>query len=313
MSELLVESLRGGRRETVHPVSASLVEDGQVRWSVGDDLASYWRSASKPFQLETSLAHLPSAAVASLSDRELAIGAASHSGEEGHVDTVRGLLARFGGDASELQCGAHPPVHEPTARQVPVPTNLHSNCSGKHAFMLAASRHAGFPLDYRGAEHPLQRANLARLDELASVRHELAIDGCSVPTFFAPLSAMARAWSRLAEAMADEAGSLGRIGWAMHREPWFTSGTDRFDRAVVSTASEPLAAKIGAEGVFCIALPKRRVGLALKCHTGNGDALAVAVRAALREHGVTLAGDFPWERVSNVRGVRVGERRAIWR
>jgi L-asparaginase II len=179
--------------------------------------------------------------------------------------------------------------------------------------MLGASRHAGFELDYRPADHPLQRANRSRLDEVAGVSHELAIDGCSVPTFFAPLSGKARAWSRLAEAMADEAGTLGRIGWAMHREPWHMSGSERLDRAVVAMASEPLAVKIGAEGVFCIALPRRRAGLAVKCHTGNADALAVAVKAVLLEHGVTLEGAFAWERVTNVRGVLVGERSARWR
>lgn len=313
MADLFVECLRGGRRETVHPVSAAWVEDGRVRWSVGDDVASYWRSACKPFQLDTSLAHLRPELVASLTEPELAVGAASHSGEPGHVALVEGLLARFGAHADALQCGAHAPMHEPSARAVATPTNLHSNCSGKHAFMLAASMQAGFSLDYRAADHPLQLANRARLDELGAIHHELAIDGCSVPTFFAPLSAKARAWSRLAEAMADDAGTLARIGWAMHREPWSMSGTERLDHTVVVAASEPLAVKIGAEGVFCLALPKRRAGLALKCHTGSGDALAIAVRAVLAEHGVTLAGDFPYQRVLNVRGLDVGERRALFR
>lgn len=313
MQELVIECLRGGRRETVHPVSAAWVEAGRVTWSVGEDVASYWRSACKPFQLDNSLAHLPEELAEALTERELAVGAASHSGEEDHVAIVGELLARFGLDSTQLQCGAHAPMHAPTARKLARPTNLHSNCSGKHTFMLAASRHSGFPLDYRPAEHPLQRANRARLDELAGVAHEWAIDGCSVPTFFAPLSAKARAWSRLAESMADKAGTLSRIGWAMHREPWHMSGTDRLDREVVIGASEPLAVKIGAEGVFCIALPQRRAGLAVKCHTGDGDALAVAVRAVLAEHGVTLEGAYRWERVHNVREVLVGERRAIWR
>ncbi|MBM4357489.1 MAG: asparaginase, partial [Deltaproteobacteria bacterium] len=113
MGDWVVESLRGGRRETVHPVSAFLVADGRVRWSIGDDVASYWRSASKPFQLAVSLAHLAPETVASLDDEQLAIGAASHSGEAGHVTTVRGLLGRFGCDEFDLQCGAHAPMHEP--------------------------------------------------------------------------------------------------------------------------------------------------------------------------------------------------------
>jgi L-asparaginase II len=69
---------------------------------------------------------------------------------------------------------------------------------------------------------------------------------------------------------------------------------------------------VGAEGLFCIALPERREGLAIKVHTGNADALAVAVHAVLLQHGVRLEAPWPWATVSNVRGAIVGERRAVW-
>jgi L-asparaginase II len=311
--------LRGGLPESVHPLSAVLYESGRVRWSVGDDVASYWRSACKPFQLSVSLEHLPDELVASLSNDELAVGAASHNGEARHVEVVEGLLTRLGASASALQCGAHAPMHEPTARLVAEPSVLHSNCSGKHSFMLGACLHAGLPHDYRPREHPLQERIAARLDELAGHVHPHAVDGCSVPTFFAPLSAQARAFCRLAEAMAERDTSLaresilGRIGWAMHDSSWFSSGTGRLDYVVVTGASEPLTVKVGAEGLFCIALPKRRAALAIKSHTGNADALAVGVRAVLERQGIAISGDFPWERITNVRGLVVGERRATFR
>ncbi|MFO0598831.1 MAG: asparaginase [Myxococcaceae bacterium] len=305
----VVECTRGGHREAVHPFSAVMVEGNAVRWQRGDDVGTFWRSASKPFQLVTSLSQLPAATVEALDERALAVGAASHSGQEEHVALVRSLLTRFGLDESQLQCGAHPPVHEASARAVREPTPIHNNCSGKHTFMLAACAAQGWPLDYRAVEHPLQRANRARLDELGGARHEVAIDGCSVPTFFAPLSTMARAWAALAESCGDAASLLGRVGRAMHRQPFFVSGADRLDLLVTERASEPLTVKVGAEGLFCIARHQARQGIAVKMHSGNADALAVAVRHVLSTLGVSLGPlDWPWATVRNVRQVAVGER-----
>jgi L-asparaginase II len=98
----------------------------------------------------------------------------------------------------------------------------------------------------------------------------------------------------------------------MHRQPWFMSGTSRLDLAVVEQAPEPLACKIGAEGLFCIAVPGRRMGIAVKAHTGSSDALAVGVRAVLAELGLPLSGPWPWAHLRNVREVEVGERVALW-
>ena len=309
---LTIQTLRNGLIEALHPVSAQLVGDGRIRWSVGSDIASFWRSASKPFQLAVSLGHMRPHTVDSLADEELALGAASHSGEAAHVALVESLLARLGCEEDSLQCGAHAPMHEPSAKALSTLRQVHSNCSGKHTFMLAACAARGFDMDYRPRTHPLQRANAAALDALAETVHGDGVDGCSIPTFHAPLSAKARAWAKLSVAMAEHDGYLGRIGWAMSRAPWFVSGTGRLDEAVVRSASETIAAKVGAEGLFCIALPERREGLAIKVHTGNTDALAVAVHAVLLQHGVRLEAPWPWATVSNVRGAIVGERRAVW-
>lgn len=301
---LSIRCLRGGLFEAEHAASACLVEGERVRWQVGPDVASFWRSACKPMQLATALECLPGL---DLTDEELAVGAASHSGQAAHVEVVTRLLSRLELSADALQCGAHPPMHEPTARSVGKPTVLHNNCSGKHTFMLAASRAQGWDLDYRAPEHPLQRRNRARLDDWAGVTHGVAVDGCSVPTFHAPLSGQARAWARLAAEMADGT-EAGRVGLAMSRQPFYMSGDGRLDLAVVTGASEALAVKVGAEGLFCIARPGSRQGIAVKVHTGNDAALAVAVKAVLGELGVALDGAWPWAEVRNVRKVLVGER-----
>jgi L-asparaginase II len=296
-----VVGLRNGHIETVHSCSVRVWEGGRVVLALGEDTASFWRSACKPFQLMNSLGCLEPGEVAKLGPEDLALGAASHSGQPAHVQRVRSLLGRFELRESDLQCGAHAPMHEPSARGLAAYDLAMSNCSGKHTYMLAACRNKGWNPDYRSIEHPLQKGNRTLLDLVCDCWHQVGVDGCSVPTFHAPLSAQARAWGYLSEMMAggdpEAPGSspslLGRIGWAMARQPFWMSGDSRLDLAVVQGASEPVAVKIGAEGLFCVARPGAKQGVAVKVHSGVSEALAPLVRYALAQVGVTISGELP--------------------
>lgn len=284
---------RGDCVEAVHPWSAVAAEaaSGAVVWATGADVITTWRSSSKPFQLACALEILGDPEI---SEELLAVGAASHSAEPVHVAVVEQILERFGLTEGDLRCGAHAPMSAVAAAELVKerhpPTQLHNNCSGKHAFMAAAARRGGWHPDYRPAAHPLQARILASIERLSGAPVPHAIDGCGVPTPFQPLSAVARAWAALAGAMGEPEGGgapeppiarLRRIGWAMARRPDLTSGSDRFDRQVVALAREPMAVKIGAMGLFCLALPARRLGIAVKIASGNADALAIAVPATL--------------------------------
>ncbi len=312
MSLPTVAQYRGEIVEALHPFSAVAVEGAQVVGRLGDEIQTTWRSASKPFQLATSLEALGDPEV---DTRTLAIGAASHSAEPVHVALVEALLSRFGLEAGLLRCGAHPPVHTPSAEQILRAgghfTDLHNNCSGKHTFMLAAAAQNGWALDYRPLAHPLQQRNRARLEALCGGPSATATDGCGVPTFGFPLSGLARAWAALAGAMADPDVDprLSRIGWAMAQHPELTSGTGRLDLDVVRGAQESMAVKIGAMGVFCIALPRRRLGVAVKVATGSGDVLPAAVQAALDAFAPgAFVPPADWEllKIRNVVGQAVG-------
>lgn len=319
--DLVVEQLRGGHFEASHPVSAVVADArGTVVEAVGAPLTTTWRSAAKPFQLEISLAHLPEPVQEALDARDLALGASSHSAEPEHVDRVLALLGTFGLTVDHLYCGAHEPIHLPSARALSREGReagpVHNNCSGKHAFMAAAAHYQGWAKDYRDPTHPLQERIRARIAERAGVAPEAGVDGCGVPCWVLPLPAMARAWAQLAEAMAaGEATALGRIGWAMQRHPWHVSGTGRAEEVLVREARCPLVCKIGAEGLMCGALPDRGLGFALKVRSGNADARAVATFALLARLEPDLvpgAAAEPWTVVRNVVGRPVGTRVARW-
>ncbi len=323
MTFLVVEQRRGFAVEGVHDVDGVACDaEGRVVASVGDDPTTTFRSAAKPFQLETSLSGLAVDQRAALTAQDLAIGAASHHGEPDHVLQVQGLLRKLGCQAGDLLCGAHEPSHAPSAHALyatgALPSVLHNNCSGKHAFMAAAARGQGFAPDYLAQDHPLQRQIYARVDERSgrAVRGAV-VDGCGLPCFVLPLSGMARAWAQLAVAMGPRAtgqdGSLGRIGLAMRDHPFLISGTDAFDGWLTSTA--PLLAKVGAQGLLCAALPELGVGVAIKIRSGADAVRPVAVWALLSSwFGATCPEPLPerFQVVTNAAGRAVGEIATRW-
>jgi L-asparaginase II len=208
----------------------------------------------------------------------------------------------------------HPPIDQASALELyahgELPSVLHNNCAGKHAFMATASHAQGFAADYRPAAHPLQQAIQERL--AARTDYGLAgsvIDGCGVPCFVAKLSAMARAYAAFAKETKHRGPSaLSAIGRAMRDHPLLVSGSDAFDGWLMQHSSG--IAKIGALGLICIAVPERGLGLAVKVSTGSEPVRAIATAAVLGRYfpGV-LSTELParYRLVHNLVGEQVGE------
>ena len=304
---MIVEERRGGYIEASHTVSAVLVDDaGVVRERVGEDLVTTWRSAAKPFQLASNLTALSAEQVGELAAADLALGSASHSGQERHIARIEVLLEKFGLDQRALYCGAHWPIHEPSARAVVDLGQIHNNCSGKHTFMAAAARALGGPEDYRDPDHVVQRRIRALMERcMAGGIVAGVVDGCGVPCWVSPMSSMARAWAGLGDLVE------GRLAASMQSEWWFVSGSDRDDGQLLAYSTGPLVAKVGAKGLMCLSVPDQRLGIAVKVHSGSADARAVAVHAVLERWFPGLVGAAavqPWTVVRNVVGDVVGDR-----
>lgn len=190
-------------------------------------------------------------------------------------------------------------------------SDLHNNCSGKHTFMLAATHKHQWPLDYRPPDHPLQQHIYKRVAHWTGVQPGLATDGCGVPTFCLPLQNIAQSWRQIAVDMAENPmhSRLGRIGTAMAQHTYLTSGRDRLDLAVVDAARATMAVKVGAQGVFCIAIPQLQLGIAIKVHSGSSEALAPVIAHVLARVVPDLwqlPDLWPHLQVRNVVGDRVG-------
>jgi L-asparaginase II len=145
---ILARVWRGKSIESVHRGSVAVVdEDGRLVAAAGVPRGGiYLRSAAKPFQA-MPLLEAGGEKVFRLGNDEIALLCASHGGEPRHVRVARRLLDRGGFSVEDLACGAHLPMHEPSARALLAsgqrPTALHNNCSGVRANTRASFSRAG--------------------------------------------------------------------------------------------------------------------------------------------------------------------------
>jgi L-asparaginase II len=335
-----VEQIRGGVVEAWHDVHVAVVDAaGTLVARVGDpDFVTYWRSAAKPFQAMPLVAD---GAVErfGITSAELALCCASHSSEPGQVAMVRDFLGKIGCGERDLLCGPHPPLSERVAqhyatRGVRV-TAVYSNCSGKHAGMLALARHHGWPTEfYARLEHPVQQRCLeeaSRWTEVPNGEIRTAVDGCGVVCYGLPLRNMAWAYARLGNAEGGTRNaehqivrtaasdlplqfrvptSAFRVVQAMLRHPDLIAGEGRPCTDLMRAHPGRVIAKVGAEGVYCALLVQEQLGVALKVQDGHGVAAALAVAAVLEELGLRPRPPSLAARPNvNTRGEIVGELR----
>lgn len=311
---------RSDRIESHHRVRYAIAgADGALLAGGGDaDAAIFPRSAIKPLQA-IPLVESGAADRFELTDAELALACASHSGEARHTEAVAAWLQRIGCTAADLRCGAHLPYDAAAARDLirrdERPSTLHNNCSGKHAGMLTLARHLEAPLaGYLDADHPVQRRIAEVLRDMASldVLPSPGIDGCGVPTWPMPLSRVAVSAARLgtpAMLARDRGQACTRLVAAMRTHPLLVAGTGRPCSRIMAAIPE-VVVKTGAEGVYLATLPGRALGLALKVEDGSGRAAPVALLALLRAMAVTIPpdlDDLARPQIVNRAGAVVGE------
>lgn len=289
MSSLLIESTRSGHVESVHHVSVAVVDArGALVASAGDpERLSMWRSAAKPFQ-SLPLVRDGAADRYGFGTRELALSCASHSSEPMHREVCAGMLKAAGCEESQLACGPHPPLSQAVAdevlRQGTPLTPRWSNCSGKHAGMLALAKHHGWhPEGYERAGHPVQERILDEVAHWTGVERGAllqAVDGCTAVCFGLPLRAMALAYARFGVSELDAARRLREAMWA---HPELVAGTGRLCTELMAAGRGVVLAKVGAEGIYSAAVPALGLGLSLKVEDGDMRCSPPALLEVLRQ------------------------------
>lgn len=282
----LAELVRSGRVESWHRGSLAVWHDDRLvlgTGSVHDPV--YCRSAVKPLQALPLFER-------GLVDRfgwgpaEIAVLVASHDGTAAHVAAVRSLLQKAGMDEERLGCGAHPPFDSATRNELVRagvrPLRVHSNCSGKHSGFLCLARECGDDLAHYLDPHNRSQSEVqAAVAAMAGVPGPVpvGVDGCGAPTFWLPLTALARAFARLANPFDQppvRRAACARILDAVAAEPVLVAGEKRFCTTLLRNQPCTMFAKNGAEGVYALALgpdPERSrfpgaLGIAVKVDDG---------------------------------------------
>lgn len=325
---VLVEVTRGNTVESRHRGSVVVLDaDGGEVLSLGDvERPVFPRSAVKAIQA-LPLFESGAADRYGLTEPEIALAVASHSGEPAHAETSLGMLRKAGRDAGCLECGAHWPMNEAAARAIAKaglePTALNNNCSGKHAgFVCLACGLDEDPAGYVKPGHVVQQAVRGALEEVTGAKHSadhMGTDGCSIPSYAVPLTALARGFARFGSGQGfgpKRADAAARIRKAVAAHPFMVAGTGRFDTRVMGLFGERLFIKTGAEGVYCGAIPELGLGIALKCDDGAGRASEVAMAALIARFlpmsGMEAAEFTPMREsaLKNWNGIEVGRVRA---
>ena len=298
-----------------------------VIFSAGDiDSPVFLRSSAKPFIAAAVIAAGAREAFG-LEPQEIAVMAASHTGQAYHIEAVRSILSKIGMDERALQCGAHEPYDAQAAQALreahEAPTPVHNNCSGKHAGILALCKliHAD-PLTYLEATNPAQIRILELCARMSGVRVEdlvIGVDGCGIPVYATPLRNAALSFMHLAtlEGINErDAAALHVVRDAMVLHPEYVAGTSEFDTRLMLAGAGSVACKGGAEGFHGSAFMTQGAGLVCKVLDGASRGRAPSVLAAIRQLGL-LAGaqltelaDLERPIVYNRAGRAVGEVRA---
>lgn len=296
--EILVKDIRGDVEDTFHLGIITIVDyKGNILYSLGDhDRWVFSRSSAKPIQ---ALSVLQSGAYDEygLTEKELALLCASHSGEVFHEEGVRSILEKAGLDESFLQCGTHLPSNEERRKEFLenniTPKEVHCNCSGKHSGMLITAKKLGLSLDdYYKLEHPVQERILENFALISGVKKEdikIGIDGCGVPVHALPMKNLAYGYARLAnpkDLPGDYQRQISMITEAMTKYPEMVSGTDKLCTDLMKFFGDRLFAKAGANGFYNIGLKKSGIGIAIKLLDGDFSNMAMVVIEVLKQLGV---------------------------
>jgi L-asparaginase II len=108
-----------------------------------------------------------------------------------------------------------------------------------------------------------------------------------------PLRNLAPGFARFASGQglrSAHAAAAARLRRAVAADPFMVAGTGRFDTRVMAALGERVFCKVGAEDVYCAALPQRGWGVAIKVDDGNTARAVEVVMAAVLQAALGLSG-----------------------
>ena len=276
----LVSYIRNGLEEQCHyGLIVHLNKSGIINKIGNDnDYKFYHRSCMKPLQISPLIDYNIDKEFG-ITDEELAVCAASHTGELKHQEKVLSILKKIGCSENDLLCLPHEPLSKKEAERLLLnnikPSAVHNNCSGKHAAMLAICRHFDFDiLNYNNLNHPLTKLITDKICDLCEVsKNDILIskDGCGLPVIATTLGALGKGFLNL-----YTNNKYSRLINAVKKYPYLAGGEGRLDSEIMN-AGKNLISKVGACGLCVVVNIEKEEAIVFKIADSNMEARSFAV------------------------------------
>lgn len=289
---------RSNRIECIHYGQVCITDtDKNIKFHVGDPKTKiFTRSSAKPI---IAVAFVESGAMEGfgITLEELAIICSSHSGQFFHRQAVKSILHKLGLNEDSLLCGCTDPYNADMVnlliRENKRPSPFFNCCSGKHSGMLALCKFYGYTAEnYNNVNHPVQKLIFKTINELIGCKAEdivLGVDGCTVPGYMLSLHQHSYLYSLLAagyNAKSKYRNSLGLINKAMRDNPRMVIGDGEFCTELMKGCGSKVIGKVGDEGVYCVSIPEKNLGICVKIADGNARAVHPVIIQLLKQLGV---------------------------
>ena len=296
----MVQILRNNFIESLHFGSAAVIGSGRTVVEWGDvDSMIFPRSALKIIQA-VPLLDSGAANYYGLGSQQIAISCSSHQGSVAHTSIIDNWLKGLDLSEKHLKCGVQPPSDRDERIKLinedKTPSQLHNNCSGKHAAFLTFAKHQNLDFNYNDVRHPLQEEIRQVLEELTDERVKtFGVDGCSAPNFRCSIKGLAYAMYSLTDKVRlgkIRTKSVELILKSMKSHPFLVAGAGRACTELMTAIDSLVIVKTGAEGVFVAVLPEKKIGVAIKIYDGSTRAAEAAITLILIRLGV-LSKEHP--------------------
>ena len=282
----LIEYVRNGLREQVHFGLIIHMNKERIIKKIGEDnnYKFYHRSCMKPLQV-SPLIDLGLDEKYKLTEEEIAVCCASHTGDKIHQKYIKSFLNKTGFSENELLCPEHEPLSKKECDNLIIkgllPKKIHNNCSGKHSAMLAICKEKGFNYEnYKDMDNPLCEYIINHVCNLCEVnRNDIVIskDGCGLPVIATTLQELGRGFLNL---FTNE--KYKRIKNAFLNHPVLIGGEGRTDTKIIQNTKN-IIAKVGACGLCVIVNIEKEEAIVIKIADSNMQAREFAAFEAIKQ------------------------------
>ncbi len=251
-----------------------------------------FRSAAKPFQILPIFIYNLHKKYA-LTDKELAIFASSHLGQEEHISVLEQLLEKCNISENELICNESAPtgiIANKIWSEKGLPKRkLYNQCAGKHIAFILLQRELGGN-EYFKSDSLVQKEVKSIIEFFCKRKVQTCQDSCGVPTFYVSMCEIANMYNKLAFPQNIDNFEIRRAAELyvpiLNKEAFMVGGDGYF--TTILNSNENIISKTGANCLLAFGLKKENVSWVIKAKNKSWARIAYLAEKILYNYGYKI-------------------------